>query len=275
MLKKPLGVIGGVLIAGMALFSVSAPLLTPYDPSQIDSAQPLSPPSSFHPLGTDQLGRDILSRTAYGGRISLGIGSMVVILGASLGGIIGLLSAYSGGIVDTILQRIVDSLLAFPTLLLALVLIVAWEPSVTSLVLAIGVTQAPWVARIVRSVALTVILTDYVQAAVALGCSPSRVIIFHILPQCVAPFLVVSTAGLGAAIVLEASLSFLGLGVQPPTPSWGGMLSGSARDYARAAPWMVLTPGVALSLTVYGVNLLGDTLRDMVDPRIRNFQHSL
>ena len=266
--------IGGILIAGMALFSVSAPLLTPYDPLKIDPTQPLSPPGLSHPLGTDQLGRDILSRTAYGGRISLGIGSMVVILGASIGGIIGLLSAYSGGIVDTILQRIVDSLLAFPTLLLALVLIVAWEPSVTSLVLAIGVTQAPWVARMVRSAALTVMLTDYVQAAVALGCSSSRVVVFHILPQCVAPFLVVSTAGLGVAIVLEASLSFLGLGVQPPTPSWGGMLSGSARDYARAAPWMVLTPGVALSLTVYGVNLLGDTLRDMMDPRIRNFHHS-
>lgn len=274
MLKRPLGIVGGVLILGMVLISVFAPLLTPYDPLEIDPAQPLSPPSSLHPLGTDHLGRDILSRTAYGGRISLGIGSMVVILGASLGGITGLLSAYRGGIVDTILQRIVDSLLAFPTLLLALVLIVAWEPSVTTLVLSIGVTQAPWMARIVRSVALAVIVTDYVQAAAALGCSPSRVIVFHILPQCVAPFLVVSTAGLGAAIVLEASLSFLGLGVQPPTPSWGGMLSGSARDYARAAPWMVLTPGVALSLTVYGVNLLGDTLRDMMDPRIRNFHHS-
>ena len=271
MIKRPLGVIGGILILSMALISVSAPLLTAYDPLQIDPTQRLSPPSSLHPLGTDQLGRDILSRAAYGGRTSLAIGGMVVILGASLGGVAGLLSAYHGGIVDAIFQRIVDSLLAFPTLLLALILIVALEPSITTVVVSIGITQAPWMARIVRSVALGIMVTDYVQAAAALGCSPLRVIVFHVLPQCVAPFLVVSTAGLGAAIVLEASLSFLGLGVQPPTPSWGGMLSGSARDYARAAPWMVLTPGVALSLTVYGINLLGDTLRDLMDPRLRHF----
>ena len=268
--RKPLGAMGGGLLLAVAVLALAAPLLVTAGPRAIDADAALSPPSLQHPLGTDNLGRDVFSRVAYGARLSLAVGLLSVTLGASVGAGVGLVSGYhGGGIIDATLQRLMDALLAFPTLILALAIVAARGPSAESVILALGVAQAPWVARVVRAQALAVAVAPYVEAARAVGCAPARVLAFHVLPQCVAAFLVVSTAALGAAIVAEASLSFLGVGVQQPTPSWGSMLAGPARDHFKTAPWMALAPGVALSATVFGVNLLGDALRDLLDPRLR------
>ena len=268
--RKPLGAMGGGLLLAVAVLALAAPLLVTAGPRAIDADAALSPPSLQHPLGTDNLGRDVFSRVAYGARLSLAVGLLSVALGASVGAGVGLVSGYhGGGIIDATLQRLMDALLAFPTLILALAIVAARGPSAESVILALGVAQAPWVARVVRAQALAVAVAPYVEAARAVGCAPARVLAFHVLPQCVAAFLVVSTAALGAAIVAEASLSFLGVGVQQPTPSWGSMLAGPARDHFKTAPWMALAPGIALSATVFGVNLLGDALRDLLDPRLR------
>ena len=268
--RKPLGAMGGCLLLAVALLALAAPALVTASPSAIAPDAALSPPSLQHPLGADNLGRDVFSRVAHGARLSLAVGLLSVALGASVGAGVGLVSGYNGGgLLDSVLQRLMDALLAFPTLILALAIVAARGPSAESVILALGVAQAPWVARVVRAQALAVAVTPYVEAARAVGCTPARVLLFHVLPQCAAAFLVVATAGLGVAIVAEASLSFLGVGVQPPTPSWGAMLAGPARDHFKTAPWMALAPGVALSATVFGVNLLGDALRDLLDPRLR------
>ena len=268
--RKPLGALGGGLLLAVAFLALAAPLLVTASPRAIASDEALSPPSLRHPLGTDNLGRDVFSRVAYGARLSLAVGLLAVALGASVGAGVGLVSGYyGGGVLDAALQRLMDALLAFPTLILALTIVAIRGPSAESVILALGLAQAPWVARVVRAQALAVAVAPYVEAARAVGCTPARVLLFHVLPQCVAAFLVVATAALGAAIVAEASLSFLGVGVQAPTPSWGSMLAGPARDYFKTAPWMALAPGVALSATVFGVNLLGDALRDLLDPRLR------
>ena len=268
--RKPLGAMGGGLLLLVAVLALAAPVLVTANPRAIDADAALAPPSLQHPLGTDNLGRDVFSRVAYGARLSLAVGLLSVALGASVGAGVGLVSGYyRGGVLDAVLQRLMDALLAFPTLILALAIVAARGPSAESVILALGVAQAPWVARVVRAQAMAVAVTPYVEAARAVGCAPARVLLFHVLPQCVAAFLVVSTAALGAAIVAEASLSFLGVGVQQPTPSWGSMLAGPARDYFKTAPWMALAPGIALSATVFGVNLLGDALRDLLDPRLR------
>jgi peptide/nickel transport system permease protein len=246
-----------------------APLLAHYDPTALAGGEVLRAPGLQHLLGTDHLGRDIFSRVVYGARLSVYVAMVSVGMGSLLGGILGLVSGYRGGLADTIIQRLVDALMALPTLVLALAIITALGAGLHNVVLAIGVAQVPWASRVVRATALAARESQHVEAARATGCSDFRIMTVHILPQCLAPFLVVATAALGAAIIAEASLSFLGLGVPPPAPSWGGMLSGPARDYARVAPWVALAPGVAISLAVYGFNLLGDALRDALDPRLR------
>ena len=244
--RKPLGAMGGGLLLAVALLALAAPLLVTAGPTAIDADAALSPPSLQHPLGTDNLGRDVVSRVAYGARLSLAVGLLSVALGASVGAGVGLVSGYYGGsAVDATLQRLMDALLAFPTLILALAIVAARGPSAESVILALGVAQAPWVARVVRAQALAVAVTPYVEAARAVGCAPVRVVAFHVLPQCVAAFLVVSTAALGAAIVAEASLSFLGVGVPQPTPSWGSMLAARPATTSRPRrgwPWRLALP---------------------------------
>ncbi len=255
-----------MLLVAMALF---APLLSPYDPVAQDADSVLHSPGAEHWLGADNLGRDIWSRIAFGARVSLGVGFLSVLLGSAVGALAGVVGGYYGRYVDAALQQAADALLAFPTLVLALGIMAVLGASTANVILAIALVQAPRAARVVRSQALAVSSAEYVAAARIVGAGSPRVVLRHVLPHCVAPFLVISTSALGAAIVLEASLSFLGLGVPAPAPSWGGMLAGPGRDYFNAAPWMALWPGLAISLAVYGFNLLGDALRDVLDPRQR------
>ena len=267
--RRPLGVLGGGLVALLLLAALLAPYVTRYGPANIDSTSVLVPPGRQHLLGTDNLGRDVLTRVLHGARLSLYVGLVSVTLGSLAGGALGLVSGYRGGLADAVSQRFLDALMAFPTLLLALAIVAALGASLHNVVMAIAVAQVPWASRVVRATTLSVRESQYVEAARVSGCGDGRIMAVHIAPQCLAPFLVVATAALGAAIIAEASLSFLGLGVPPPEPSWGGMLSGTTRDYLRSAPWLAVAPGVAISLAVYGFNLLGDTLRDALDPRLR------
>ena len=267
--RRPMGALSAGVIAALLLIAVLAPLLTTYSPAEIDSESVLTPPGRAHLLGTDNLGRDVFSRVVYGARHSLYIGLASVALGSIGGGLVGLVSGYRGGSTDAVAQRLVDALMAFPTLILALTIVAALGASLSNVIGAVAIAQAPWVSRVVRATTLSARELQHVEAARALGCSDFRIIAVHVAPQCLGPFLVVATAALGAAIITEASLSFLGLGVPPPAPSWGGMLSGATRDYAHAAPWMAIAPGAAISMAVYSFNLLGDTLRDELDPRQR------
>lgn len=265
----PLGATGGVVVLLLVAIAVLAPALSPYDPVAQDAERVLRSPGADHWLGADNLGRDIWSRIAFGARVSLGVGFVSVLLGSAVGALAGVAGGYYGRYTDAVLQQAADALLAFPTLVLALGIMAVLGTSTVNVILAIALVQAPRAARVVRSQALAVSGAEFVAAARIVGASSPRVILRHVLPHCVAPFLVISTSALGAAIVLEASLSFLGLGVPAPAPSWGGMLAGPGRDYFNEAPWMALWPGLAISLAVYGFNLLGDALRDALDPRQR------
>ena len=260
---------GGAVVLLLLAMAVFAPVLSPYDPVAQDAERVLHPPGALHWLGADNLGRDIWSRIAFGARVSLGVGILSVVLGSAAGALAGLVGGYYGRLADAILQQAADALLAFPTLVLALGIMAVLGTSTANVILAIALVQAPRAARVVRSQALAVSGAEFVAAARIIGAGSPRVVLRHVLPHCVAPFLVISTSALGAAVVLEASLSFLGLGVPAPAPSWGGMLAGPGRDYFSAAPWMALWPGLAISLAVYGFNLLGDALRDILDPRQR------
>lgn len=268
--RKPLGAIGGLLICLMVLLALGAQIVAPYDPIAMNYATPLTAPGVTYPFGTDNFGRDVLSRVIFGARISLYVALLSIGLGTSAGAILGVLSGYIGGRFDMIVQRsIVDVIMAFPTLVLALGMVSVLGPSVGNVVLAIGVVQMPRSARIVRSAAISVREREYIEAARAVGAGPLRVVFLHVVPNCVAPYIVYATGALGAAVIVEASLSFLGVGTPPPTPSWGSMLAGAGREYMEVAPWMAIYPGVALSLAVFGFNLLGDSLRDVLDPRLR------
>lgn len=253
----------------MVLMAVFADLLATQDPVRTDAARTLSPPTALHWLGTDHLGRDIYSRIVHGARISLAVGIASTLLGAVVGGMAGLLSGYLGGATDLVTQRIMDIMQGLPLLILALVMAAALGPSLSNVILAISVPIIPRAARVIRSSVLAIREMPYVEAAWALGVSHFRVAFRHILPNTMGPFIVLITAQLGSAILVEAALSFLGLGVPEPYPSWGRMLSVSAAEYAQKAPWLVLFPGVAISLAVFGTNLLGDALRDVLDPRLR------
>jgi peptide/nickel transport system permease protein len=267
--KKPLGAAGGVIMAAIVVTALFADLVATHDPVATDAAHTLARPGAAHWLGTDNLGRDIYSRIVHGARVSLIVGLASTLLGSALGGVIGLLSGYVGGRVDLVTQRVLDILQGLPLLVLALVMSAALGPSITNVVIAISVPIIPRAARVVRSSVLSIREMQYVEAARALGLVHLRIAFRHVLPNTVGPFIVLCTAQLGSAILVEAALSFLGLGVPEPYPSWGRMLSVSAAEYAQKAPHIVLFPGLAISLAVFGSNLLGDALRDTLDPRLR------
>jgi peptide/nickel transport system permease protein len=267
--KKPLGAIGALLILAMLGAAVFADALAPYDPYLADYGAQFAHPSAEHWLGTDEFGRDVLSRILYGARIALFVGFTASLAGCTLGGLLGVLSAYLGGTVDLLLERFMDMLLAFPQLILALAVASILGPAVQNVVIAVTIPIIPRAARVVRATALSVKENVYVEAVSALGASRRRVVLQHILPNVVAPWIIIVTAQLAGAILAEAALSYLGLGAAEPTPSWGLMLSGSASAYAEKAPWIGLFPGVAISLAVFGFNLFGDSLRDVLDPKLR------
>jgi peptide/nickel transport system permease protein len=267
--KKPLGAAGGLLMLVMVVCALFAEPLATHDPIATDAANTLAPPGAEHWLGSDHLGRDIYSRIVHGARVSLVVGVMSTLLGSVLGGIIGLLSAYFGGKTDLISQRVLDILQGLPLLVLALVMSAALGPAVHNVIIAISVPIIPRAARVIRSSVLSIREMQYVEAARALGIRHLRIAFRHILPNTMGPFIVLTTAQLGSAVLVEATLSFLGLGVPEPYPSWGRMLSVSAAEYAQKAPHLVLFPGLAISLAVFGSNLLGDALRDTLDPRLR------
>ncbi len=272
--QQPMGAISFVVILAMLFAGLFPQLVAPYDPLTIDFGAILAAPSADHWLGTDAYGRDILSRIIYGSRTALVIGFASSALGSSIGAVLGIASAYFGGRIDNWIQRFVDILLAFPIIVLALVVVAALRKTViygvdVNLVIAIAIPIIPRVARVVRSAAMSVNVMPYIDAARAAGYSDLRIIFRHMAPNVVAPFLIMFTAFIAQAILLEASLSFLGLGVTEPTAAWGLMLSGNAADFYREAPWMVIFPGVAISLAVFAFNLFGDSLRDYLDPRFK------
>ena len=266
---KPLGAGGALIILGMMLVALFAEVLAPYDPYRGDYGLQFARPSVDHWFGTDEFGRDVLSRVMYGARIALFVGFVASFAGCTLGGLLGVVSAYWGGKVDLILERLMDVLLAFPQLILALAIASILGPAVQNVVVAVAIPIIPRAARVVRATALSVKENPYVEAVQALGALRRRVILRHIVPNVMAPYIIILTAQLGGAILTEAALSYLGLGTAEPTPSWGLMLSGSAPSYAEKAPWIALFPGIAISLGVFGFNLFGDSLRDALDPKLR------
>ncbi len=267
--RRPLGAAGAAIVIIMAVAAALAPVVAPYDPLATDYSAMLAAPSSAHWLGTDAFGRDVLSRIIYGARTALTVGIVSALLGATLGAIVGVGSAYFGGWVDLLGERVVDVLLSFPLVIMALAVVATLGNGVWNVVLAITIPMAPRCARVIRSSALAIRRTAYVDAARAAGFSRARIILRHMLPNVMAPYLVMLTAFMGQAVLLEASLSFLGLGVAEPTPAWGLMLKGAAVDFAETAPWLALWPGIAISAAVFAFNLFGDALRDALDPRLR------
>jgi peptide/nickel transport system permease protein len=255
-----------LLFVWMAIF---ADFVCRFDSLSVDSAHRLAPPSLLHWMGTDSFGRDVWSRIVHGARISLAVGIGSTALGSSIGVLIGLASGYLSGWVDLVFQRVIDILQALPLLVLALVMTAALGSSLPNVILAIAIPLIPTVARVIRANTLALRELPFVEAARSIGMSETRIAFRHVLPNTLAPLIVLATAQLGSAILTEASLSFLGLGIPEPYPSWGRMLSESAAEYVRIAPWLVIFPGVAISLAVFGTNLFGDALRDILDPRQR------
>ena len=267
--EKPLGAVGGFLLLLMVGAAVFAEALATHDPIRTDSEHTLAGPNQDHWLGTDNLGRDIYSRIIHGARISLAVGIASTLLGAVFGGIIGVLSGYFGGWSDITTQRVMDILQGLPLLILALVMTAALGPSIGNVIVAISVPIIPRAQRVIRGSVLAIREFAYVEAARALGIGHLGIARRHILPNTIGPFIVLTTAQFGGAILVEAALSFLGLGVPEPYPSWGRMLSVSAAEFAKKAPWLVIFPGGAISLVVFASNLLGDAVRDKLDPRLR------
>lgn len=259
---------GGIIVAALFVVSFLAPYVTPYDPATIDAYHVLLPPSASHWMGTDELGRDVFTRVVYGARISLKVGFVAVGIAIAIGTVVGLVAGYYGGWVDSVLMRFVDIMLCFPTFFLILAVIALLEPSIWYIMLIIGITGWMGVARLVRAEVLTIKERDYITAARSIGASNTRIIFRHILPNAAAPVLVAATLGVAGAILTESALSFLGIGVQPPTPSWGNILT-SGKDYLEFAWWLSLFPGVAILVTVLAYNLLGEGIRDALDPRLQ------
>ena len=277
-IQQPLGFIGLIMIIIMFTAAIFAPHVAPFNPEDVDfEASPAlggGQPSWEHLLGADAFGRDILSRLIYGARTALSIGFLSAMLGCTVGAIIGTTSAFYGGKVDLLIQRFIDLMLSFPIVVLAIVVIAIFPKTVVvgidiNVIIAIAIPFTPKVARVIRAQALTIVTLPYIDAAKASGYSASRIIFRHILPNVSAPFLIMLTAFIGQASLLEASLSYLGLGVVEPTPSWGLMLSGVNSDYYRTAAWMIIYPGLAVSIAVFSFNLLGDSLRDWLDPKLK------
>ncbi|MFQ5867542.1 MAG: oligopeptide ABC transporter permease [bacterium] len=265
--RNKLALFGALIILSLALVAVIAPLIAPFNPNQQDILHRLEPPSVKHPLGTDDLGRDLLSRIIYGTRVSLLVGFVAVGIAIIIGSFLGLLSGYFGGWLDALIMRFVDIMLCFPTFFLILMVIAFLEPNIWNIMAVIGLTSWPGLTRLVRGECLSVREREFLQAAKALGLSNRRVMFVHLLPNIMAPILVTATLGIGGAILTESALSFLGLGVQPPTPSWGNILS-AGKDYITMAWWLSLYPGLAILITVLAYNLLGEGLRDVLDPRM-------
>ena len=267
--RKPLGMVSAGLIIILVLTAIFANFLAPYDPLAAQPEIRLAPPSWAHPFGTDDIGRDVLSRVIYGSRISLWVGLLAVGIGTCVGMIVGLVSGYWEGRLDLMLQRVMDALMTIPGLILALAIVSVLRPSTTNAMLAIAMVIIPGNSRVVRGAVLSAKQNRFVEAAQAIGCRDYRIIASHILPNVTAPILILASIWLGNAILIEASLSFLGVGTQPPTPSWGLMLSSTGRAFMEQAPWLAFFPGLAISLAVFGFNLFGDTLRDAWDPKLR------
>ncbi|MAF94649.1 MAG: ABC transporter permease [Rhodospirillaceae bacterium] len=267
--RQPLGAAGAFIVIIMILMAILAEFIAPYDPIVNDFANMLSAPGAEYWLGTDEFGRDIFSRLIYGARTALFVGFSCAFIGATAGLVLGVASAYFGGTFDLIFQRVMDIFMAFPLIILALAVVSILGTGIQNVIIAITIPFIPNCARVVRSSALAIREIPYVDAARALGFSHARIILRHMTPNVMAPFLIMITAFVGQAILLEASLSYLGLGVQEPTPAWGLMLSGGAEEYAESAPWVAIFPGVAISLAVFGFNLFGDALRDVLDPKLR------
>jgi peptide/nickel transport system permease protein len=265
----PLGAAGAIILIVFVLTAIFASALSPFDPTLTNSGASLARPGAAHWLGADFMGRDVFSRIVGGSQISLAVGLGSIVLGCLVGVPIGLSSGYFGGWLDLIVQRIIDMMQSLPLLVTALVMAAALGPSLRNTIIAIAIPLVPSISRIVRSNTLALKEMPFVEAARAIGLTETWIAIRHVLPNTLAPLIVLVTAQFGAAILVEASLSFLGLGVPEPYPSWGRMLSESASEYMRVAPWLVIFPGLAISLVVFGANLLGDALRDMLDPRLR------
>jgi peptide/nickel transport system permease protein len=268
--RQPLGAAGLAVVILMIIMAIFADYLTAYDPEANSLEHMLVEPSWAFLMGTDQFGRDILTRIIYGARTALYVGFAAATVGAFLGLVLGVASAYFGGRFDLIMQRIMDVFMAFPLIIIALAVVATLGPSTTNVIIAITIPFVPQCARVVRSSALAIREIPYVDAARSLGFSHSRIILRHMTPNVMAPFLIMFTSFLGQAILLEASLSYLGMGVQEPTAAWGLMLQGGAEEYAESAPWVAIWPGVAISLAVFGFNLFGDALRDVLDPKLRS-----
>ena len=268
--RYPLGAIGALIMIAFVLTAIFADAITTYDPLTTNARASLAPPGDLHTLGADFMGRDVLSRIIYGARISLAVGLGATALGCLIGMAVGLMSGFFGGWFDLIVQRLIDIMQSLPLLVMALVMAASLGPSLTNTIIAIAIPLVPNVARIIRSNTLSLREMPYVEAARAVGMSEVRIAIKHVLPNTLAPLIVLGTAQFGSAILVESALAFLGLGIPEPHPSWGRMLSESAAEYVRTAPWLVIFPGVAISVVVFGTNLLGDAVRDMLDPRQRS-----
>ncbi|MDA7946171.1 MAG: ABC transporter permease [Hyphomicrobiaceae bacterium] len=267
--KQPIGAFGLFLVITIVLMGVFAPAISSHDPIRVAFQDMLLPPDSQFVLGTDQFGRDIFTRLLYGARTALFVGCTAAFVGSTAGLVLGVTSAYLGGTFDLIFQRITDVMQAFPLIIMALAIVSIFGPSMVNVIIAITIPFIPDCARVVRSSALSLRQMPYVDAARANGFSAARIILRHIVPNVMAPYLIMITTFVGHAILLEASLSYLGLGVQEPTPAWGLMLQGGAEEYAESAPWLAIWPGVAISLAVFGFNMFGDAVRDVLDPKLR------
>lgn len=267
--RSPLGLAAFAFIAFLVVIAVFAPLIAPFDPLQLHRVDRLSPPNSTYWLGTDQSGRDQFSRVLYGTRISLYVGVVPILVSGTIGTAIGVISGYCGGVADSIIQRFADALMAIPALVVALTLVALLGPSANNVVIAIAVVTAPTINRVARAETLQVMNLPYITAAVSAGASHTRLLCRHVIPNVVGTIVVVGTSLVGGAILAEAGLSFLGVGVQPPTPSWGNMVGGQNLAIFSVAPWLVIFPGIAITLAVLAFNLAGDSVRDLLDPRSR------
>jgi peptide/nickel transport system permease protein len=267
--QNPLGAAGGFVVVLMIFMAAFAEVVTVYDPTRNNFGSMLTAPSAEYWLVTDQFGRDLYTRLVFGARTALLVGFVSAFVGATIGLVLGVASAYFGGRFDLIFQRIMDVLMAFPLIILALAVVSIFGTGTFNVILAITIPFIPRCARVVRSSALAVRETPFIDAARACGFSHTRIVLRHMVPNVMAPYLIMMTAAVGQAILIEASLSFLGLGVQEPVPAWGLMLRGGAQDYAESAPWVAVFPGIAISLAVFGFNLFGDALRDWLDPKLK------
>jgi peptide/nickel transport system permease protein len=267
--KKPLGALGGVIVVAMLVMAVFAERIAPYSYDETIRGARMKPPSADHWLGTDNLSRDMWSRVVYGARISITVGFGTILLGTLVATAIGVSSGYFGGAYDIAVQRVVDAWMSFPFFVIALSVMSVLGPGLLNVILSIAVVVGATSSRVIRGAAISVVQNTYVEAARAMGAGHGRIILRYILPNIAATIIILATIGLGGVILAESALSFLGFGVPPPYPSWGAMLSGSGRTYMYRAPWMAIWPGVAISLAVFGFNMLGDALRDVLDPRLR------